>query len=103
MKYVIWGAGTQGRRFITGLTNVKFKAFVDVNTEKQGNVIGGLPVISPEELFASYRDCGVIVAINVRKKVEKVFSQLEANNIYKYCWLSECPGDLRFPRKQKTF
>lgn len=65
-RVVIFGAGRLGRRVFSGIsgTDLEPVAFADNNPSTWGNVVDGLPVLSPQDAANKYsRDAAFVVAI----------------------------------------
>lgn len=61
--WLIWGAGTYGRRLITFMKNeLLFKAVIDNDPAKQGGVFEGVPVISFEQAKTKYPNSKIVIA-----------------------------------------
>lgn len=76
---VLWGAGKIGSvvAHVLKQKGIKAIAFVDMEKTKQGTKFCGLNIISPEELFANYKDSHIIITTVDRPGV---LAQLEKNN-----------------------
>jgi cellulose synthase/poly-beta-1,6-N-acetylglucosamine synthase-like glycosyltransferase len=61
---VVWGAGPTGKGFARALTaeGIRLRAFVDIDPDKIGQEIQGVPVIAPDAL-ASHRDAFCVAAV----------------------------------------
>ena len=93
MKFVIWGAGERGRRifFHIGCENVI--AFIDLDKSKAGTKLFDKPIISYEYYLKSYRD--IIIVISTHEK--EVAEILNADKIYNFLYMSDCPEDFQSP------
>ena len=81
---IIYGAGTYGRRNKLALDHSDFKvlAYADRSAGKQGTVIDGIPVISPEALKSEeYRD--TIILIGSTRYREEIIESLSSAGIEK--------------------
>lgn len=90
MKYLIWGAGVRGSRYVRYIPEKDFIAFVDNDLQKVGTIYCGKPVISFAEYMSKYTGCFLIVGM--LEELEPV-KDLERKGIWNYLLFSECPGE----------
>lgn len=76
-SFAVFGTGQRGRRCRQRLEamNIRVECFVDNNPCRQGTVMDGLPVISPEALRAHSPDLPVLICSFAR---QEIFAQLAA-------------------------
>jgi hypothetical protein len=92
MKYVIWGAGERGRRIFPHIGEDNVIAFIDVNSEKIGNLYLGKQIISFDKYKELYSEFYIVISYSHE---EEVVDLLVKNGIYRYFLLSECPGEFQ--------
>lgn len=99
MDFVIWGAGTWGRRVYHCLKLYDFdvKAYIDGNQQKIGGKFQGKPVISFDYYLEKYRNYIIIIAMFDKKDRENVKKILEENGVKTYLDSQECPCDIYMP------
>lgn len=90
MKYLIWGAGLRGSRYIRYIPDEHFIAFVDNDPSKIGTMYCGKPVISFEKYLKEYTEYFLIVGMLTEREPVK---ELERIGIWNYLLFSECPGE----------
>ena len=90
MKYLIWGAGTRGGRYVRYIPDKDVIAFVDNAPSKIGTIYCGKPVISFEMYLREYTECFLIVGMLAEREPVK---ELERIGIWNYLLFSECPGE----------
>ncbi|MDL2217841.1 hypothetical protein LJC27_04210 [Christensenellaceae bacterium OttesenSCG-928-M15] len=79
-EYLMWGAGTYGKRFIEFMKDeLTCKAVIDHNIEKQGGYFEGLPVISFLQAKEEYPNAKIIIT----QAYPNVTRDFLANNGYK--------------------
>lgn len=62
-QWLIWGAGTYGKRLINFMKEeITFKAVIDNNPKKQGGMFEGISVISFEEAKNKYPNSKIVIA-----------------------------------------
>ena len=105
MQYVIWGAGTWGRRFLRCLKVYGYEAvaFIDSNQDKQGKTYEELPVISFDKYKAEYSHCLIVIAVMSKNVVDIIKNELNKNGIFLYITMLECPRDIFFQYDGKKF
>ena len=70
IKYVIWGAGTMGKRLFDLLTSDKVSAFIDIDETKLGQKVFDKPIIDFETYKKSYSPDIIVISIMQYKEVE---------------------------------
>lgn len=74
-KYYIWGAGTFGESFYSRFqAEVQIEGFIDSNPQKQGTLLCGVPVASPEYLKEKSNEIKVLVSAGWTREI---FQELE--------------------------
>lgn len=90
-KFVLWGYGQRGKRFLELCPNEHIVAIIDQNYEKQKENHGNVPIISYETYKQDYRQCDLLVTVI---ESEDIQNQLENDAIYNYHLLRDCPPEL---------
>ena len=80
---VLWGAGKLGgvAAFVLEKKGIEFIAFCDNDSKKQGSIYHGRRVISPDALFADYKEAVVIITTVDHGKIKE---QLSSNPVGSY-------------------
>ena len=81
MKFVIWGAGTMGKRLFNLLTSDKVSAFIDIDEIKRGKKLFDKPIVDFKTYKESYHSDTIIISIMQYKEVEEF---LKNQNFYNY-------------------
>lgn len=83
-KFIIWGAGTRGRKLLRNCTQIgiKIMAFVDSDTSLEGICVQGIPVLSPENYLRNHEKSNVFLISPVY--YESVLIQLAQMGIDRY-------------------
>lgn len=78
-KIVFWGSGQFAKQIIAGTPEIadRIAYFVDNNTQKQGCVLAGKKIVSPDTLFAEDAD-RVLVCICSMKNGAEIRTQIKA-------------------------
>lgn len=72
MKYIIFGTGEYYKRYISWFKGRDVVALLDNATDKQGTLLGGVPVISPTELHLVEYDVIIILSFYVREMKQQL-------------------------------
>lgn len=81
MKFVVWGAGTRGRRVLSSLKELVV-AFIDSDSTKVGTYISNRPVIDFSRYLSEYRDCFIIVSMLSYQDVVMAFKEIKFNRYF---------------------
>lgn len=81
MKFVVWGAGTRGRRVLSSLKELVV-AFIDSDSTKVGTYIFNRPVINFSRYLSEYRDCFIIVSMLSYQDVVMAFKEIKFNRYF---------------------
>jgi len=79
MKKSIFGCGAEGKKALREIKEVV--CFIDNDSEKQGTLVEGVPVVSLEEWQEQYEHCQIVIAC---KAFPIIIEQLEEKGIYNY-------------------
>ena len=82
-KYVVFGAGMNGRAAVHYFNLGQIAAVIDNNPLKIGRLFEGIRIISFKEYLEKYRDIKIIVSIHTNNYFD-VKKQLEKENIFDY-------------------
>ena len=80
-KYIVFGAGHDGRELLHHLSEGVVSYFCDNDENLWGDNIEGIPIISPEQLKEIHNNYIVVIALNEKSYVRK---QLEMIGIKDY-------------------
>ena len=103
VKYVIWGAGTWGKRLVRCLKIYKHEVVAFIDSNKYGETYDKIPIISLDEYKDKYSQYMIIIAIFSKETAELIKELLNKNNITTYLNMRENPWDLFFQYEGKTF
>lgn len=78
MKFVIWGAGKQGRELLRRLNKDLVSAWIDTN--HVGEIIDGIPVINYQTYCDSYYNCLIIVSPIYQDSIQSFL--IEKNQLF---------------------
>lgn len=94
LRYVIWGAGTRGKRIFWHIGEERIEAFIDADESKIGKRYCGKGIISLKEYKEKFNSCYIIIScINE----EEVIDLLKAHHIDQYFLMTDCPGEFQEP------
>lgn len=99
MQFMVWGAGTQGKRFvnfISHFTKHKIVGFIDSSELLQGRKILGYEVFSYEEYLKLNLNCPIVICMANKFERDSIKYQLSRDGIcfFAYC---DCPSEMYFP------
>lgn len=77
-KYIIFGAGFEGRNILNALGNERVSYFCD---NKARGDVDGVPIIDFNQLLEIYKDFNVILGVQKKNAREQIGKQLEASGI----------------------
>ena len=100
MDFIIWGAGTWGKRCANFLGEERIVAFIDSDLEKIGTRIKGKKIISFAEYKKKYINKVIIVS---PIKSDEIIEKLEINNIEWYLRFDECPSEIILPNRETDY
>lgn len=102
MKYVIWGAGKNGKRLFRHLKKEDVIAFVDVSQEKIGGKYCEKEVISIEEYTRrkQYKNTILVIAHTFK---EEAVAQLKELGVKNYMLLSDCPSEFQTENTKHSY
>lgn len=80
-RYIIFGAGSEGKRVLGLLGKEKVDYFCDNNVNLHGKNVNGVKVISYDEFKNIHYEYNVIVATKGIYNRDKIFSQLRHDNV----------------------
>ena len=105
MNYVIWGAGTWGKRIFDCLRVHGYNsiAFIDNDINKQGKSFENLPIISLDEYKKNYNSCIIVIGNHSSQNINDIIKQLHKNQIFIYFNVHECPRDLFYQYEGRIF
>lgn len=90
MKFIIWGAGTRGKRLLEFLGKDKVEAIIDSNSAIQGSLCFGKKIINYNEYKRAYKKYSIIISpIYGQASIEKI---LKRDGIFNYFNLLSCPN-----------
>ncbi|MCH5342814.1 MAG: DUF115 domain-containing protein [Acetatifactor sp.] len=91
MEFVIWGAGTRGRRAADFIGCGNVKAFVESDRSLVGTYYKEIPIISTEEYFAFYRNYFLIVSPYRSKEIIELLKDQKVGTYLKF---NHCPYEI---------
>lgn len=91
VRFVIWGAGTRGRRILSFLSKDRIDAFIDSNSQKWGEFIDDIPVISFDAYMEKYNKDIIIISPLHDFSIEKF---LLANNVHNFVLFNDAPTEM---------
>lgn len=105
MNYVIWGAGTWGKRIFDCLKIHGHEpvAFIDNDINKQNQKFQNLPIISFDEYKKNYNSCIIVIGNHSSKIINIIKKQLNRGGVFTYFNVHECPRDLFYQYDGKNF
>ncbi len=87
-KFVIYGAGTYGKRILSYLelnqVQKQIICFCDSNNKVAGQSIQGIPIVSPSLALVNYPDVDYLIS---GKYAKEIYGVLKENSIKKIHWL----------------
>ena len=89
-KFVIWGYGKRGKRFIQNCPHEHIVAIIDTAIES-GSTEDGIPFITYEKYKKEYREYDILITVKYNAEIRML---LENNKIFLYHLLEDCPPEI---------
>lgn len=89
-KFVLWGYGKRGIRFLNICPLQHVIAIID-KMGKPGQEHKGIPVISYEKYKKEYLEWDIVIAVDDNQEIRQ---KLEMDDIYSYHLLEDCPPEI---------
>lgn len=89
-KFVLWGYGKRGKRFLDRCPLEHVIAIID-KMGKPGQNHEGIPIISYEKYKEEYSEQDIVIAVDDNQEIRR---ELEMDDIYSYHLLEDCPPEI---------
>lgn len=99
MKFVVWGAGTEGKRFckfIDEYTSHDVCIFIDISSNVRKNKVLERDVITYDEYRVFYKDLPIVICMANKLEHEKVKQFLVRESVVNFSYY-DCVGELFYP------
>lgn len=90
-KFVLWGYGKRGKRFLDRCTSHHVMAIIDSNVELQGSAADGKPIISYEQYKREFFEYDILIAVDDNRIIQDM---LREDGIYTYHLLEDTPHEI---------
>lgn len=81
-KFVLWGFGKRGRRFLKRCAYKNVCAIIDSNVELQGSYVEGIEIISFEQYLDNYRDFEIVIAVDSNEAIKETLKKANINTFF---------------------
>lgn len=90
-KFVLWGYGKRGKRFLNRCPSQHVAAIIDGNVELQGSTADGKPIISYEQYQREFFGYDILIAVDDNMAIQNM---LREDGIYTYHLLEDTPHEI---------
>lgn len=89
-RFVIWGFGERGKRFVRTCPRKHIAAIIDKNPQTAAEC-ADIPFITYEDYKKDYRDYDILISVYDNQEIR---NELEQDGIFTYHSLDECPPEM---------
>lgn len=90
-KFVLWGLGKRGKRFLKRYPGRNICAIIDSNTELQGTLYEGIEIISFERYLEKYKDIDILITVDDNAAIQE---KLERKGVHTFFLIEDTPHEI---------